>query len=701
MQDETLVEDAAPTVLETMVLGAPGGLVAADILGKFEESKINRKQAEARWLKSYQNFRGRYGDEVEFTDTEVSRVFIKVTKTKTLAAYGQLLDVLLGGPMFPISVGATEKPIGSLEAIHIDPTSQKSASGPEGASEEPVDPIGFPGDGNEVLPNDTIMERMKRIAAKALSIGDDVEMVVEEGGADKAGQVTLNPSKIAAEGMTKKIQDQLTEARMPREFRKFLFEMCMLGSGCLKGPFHTEKEYPRWDEEGEYDPMFIPMPVSKFASIWSIYNDTDAASVEDSEWIIERHKLSRSELRDYKQQKFFLADAIDIAIEIGPNYADEEWEITLKEGNDTITTNKFEMVEYWGVMAVNKLEDLGNLKLPKGLSGNDEVNICAYLCNGILIRLVINPFKPARIPYYVCPYEEDPYNFFGVGLPENMEDSQTLMNGFARMSVDNAVLAGNIMLEVDSDNLTSDTTMDMYPGKIWKREGGQPGRTINSIQFPSTAQSNMMMYDKFRALADEGTGISSFSHGQTGVSGVGRTAAGISMLMGAASGAIKTVIKNIDDYVLEPMGKAYFAWNNQFDFDPTLLGDLEVKPQGVSSLMAKEVRSQRMLQLIQVAGGDQEMSMRLNKEYLTKELAKSLELDPSLATLSEEEYQLKVSLGVYAPQEQQAPTPPGMGGDIGPQAPAMPGEQGFSGTEQPQGEEPMMPPMPPQGGPVQ
>ena len=701
MQDETLVEDAAPTVLETMVLSAPGGVVAADVLSKFEQSKINRKQAEARWLRSYQNFRGRYGDDVEFTDTEVSRVFIKVTKTKTLAAYGQLLDVLLGGPMFPISVGATEKPVGTLEAIHIDPSSQKGASSPEGAPEEPVDPIGFPGDGNDVLPNDSIMERMKRIAAKALSIGADVDLVVEEGGADKAGQVSMNPSKVAAEAMTKKIQDQLTESRMPREFRKFLFEMCMLGAGCLKGPFHTEKEYPRWDEEGNYDPMSIPMPVSKFASIWSIYNDTDASSVEDSEWLIERHKLGRSELRAYKKQKFFLADAIDMALELGPNYSDEEWETTLKEGNDTITTNKFEMLEYWGVMTVSKLEDLPGLKLPKGLKGDDEVNVCVYLCNGILIRLVVNPFKPARIPYYVCPYEEDPYNFFGVGLPENMEDSQTLMNGFARMSVDNAVLAGNLMLEVDSDNLSSDTTMDMYPGKIWKREGGQPGRTINAIQFPSTAQPNMMMYDKFRALADEGTGISSFSHGQTGVSGVGRTAAGISMLMGAASGAIKTVIKNIDDYVLEPMGKAYFAWNNQFDFDPALLGDLEVKPQGVSSLMAKEVRSQRMLQLIQVAGGDQEMSMRLNKEYLTKELAKSLELDPDLATLSEEEYQVKVALGIYAPQEQQqAPTPPGMGGDIGPQAPAMPGEQGFSANGQgPAPEEP--PVMPPQGGPIQ
>ena len=32
--------------------------------------------------------------DVQFTEAEKSRVFIKVTKTKTLAAYGQIVDVL-------------------------------------------------------------------------------------------------------------------------------------------------------------------------------------------------------------------------------------------------------------------------------------------------------------------------------------------------------------------------------------------------------------------------------------------------------------------------------------------------------------------------------------------------------------------------------------------------------------------------------
>ncbi|MDG4910777.1 hypothetical protein P9228_30890, partial [Mesorhizobium sp. WSM4898] len=87
------------------------------------------------------------------------------------------------------------------------------------------------------------------------------------------------------------------------------------------------------------------------------------------------------------------------------------------------------------------------------------------------------------------------------------------------------------------------------------------------------------MFDKARQLADESTGFPSFAHGQTGVTGVGRTASGISMLMSAANGAIRTVIKNFDDYLLAPLGKALFQFNMQFDYDPEIKGDLEVKAE--------------------------------------------------------------------------------------------------------------------------
>ena len=45
---------------------------------------------------------------------------------------------------------------------------------------------------------------------------------------------------------------------------------------------------------------------------------------------------------------------------------------------------------------------------------------------------------------WLSPYELNPYSFFGVGIAENMDDTQTLMNGFMRMAVDNAVLSGNL-----------------------------------------------------------------------------------------------------------------------------------------------------------------------------------------------------------------------------------------------------------------
>jgi len=40
----------------------------------------------------------------------------------------------------------------------------------------------------------------------------------------------------------------------------------------------------------------------------------------------------------------------------------------------------------------------------------------------------------------------NPYSLWGVGLAENMDDTQMLMNGFMRMAVDNAALSGNLVL---------------------------------------------------------------------------------------------------------------------------------------------------------------------------------------------------------------------------------------------------------------
>ena len=57
---------------------------------QYRRSKNHRLQDETRWLSSYRNYRGIYGPEVQFTDTEKSQAFVKITKTKVLAAYAQM-----------------------------------------------------------------------------------------------------------------------------------------------------------------------------------------------------------------------------------------------------------------------------------------------------------------------------------------------------------------------------------------------------------------------------------------------------------------------------------------------------------------------------------------------------------------------------------------------------------------------------------
>ena len=75
-------------------------------------------------------------------------------------------------------------------------------------------------------------------------------------------------------------------------------------------------------------------------------------------------------------------------------------------------------------------------------------------------------------------------HFFGIGIAENMDDTQTLMNGFMRMAIDNA-LSGNLIIEVDETNLVPCQDLSVYPCKVFRRQGGAPCQAIFGTKFPN------------------------------------------------------------------------------------------------------------------------------------------------------------------------------------------------------------------------
>jgi len=665
-----------------------GGLIAF-VEGRYSKSEEARRSDETRWLKAYRNYRGLYGPDVQFLSTEKSRIFVKVTKTKVLAAYGQIIDVLFANNKFPLSIDPSVLPEGVIDAVHFDPKATPST---------PAVPFGEEGAAN--IGNDFDLDKLEEMLG---SLKGDLKDVpnLKKGPGVTPTSVTFYPAMVAAKKMEKKIHDQLDESNASKHLRLSAFEMALFGTGVMKGPFAVNKEYPNWTEDGTYKPTIKTVPEASHVSLWNFYWDPDSNNTDECQYIIERHKMSRTQLRALKRRPHFRGNVIDDIIAGGEGYTKKYWEDTLKDYALNYGVDRFEVLEYWGNVEVELLEE-NDIDVPKEFEGELQANI--WYCNGKIIRLVLNPFKPAKIPYYAVPYELNPYSLAGVGIAENMDDTQTLMNGFMRMAVDNGVLSGNLVFEIDETNLVPGQDMSVYPGKVFRRQGGAPGQALFGTKFPNVSQENLQMFDKARQLADESTGMPSFAHGQTGVSGVGRTASGISMLMNAASGSIKTVIKNVDDYLLAPIGKAFFNFNMQFDFDPEIKGDLEVNARGTESLMANEVRSQRLMQFMQIVSSPTLMPFA-KMPYIVREIAKSMDLDPDKVSNNMEEAARQAALmqppaAAAAPTEPGAPPvegaggPPGVadmtgggGGNIGVGAAAQPGEQGFSAA----------PPQPPAG----
>ena len=636
--------------------------LVAEINYKFKAASDKRQDDEDRWLQAYHNYRGKYYKNIQFTEREKSRVFVKVTKTKVLAAYGQIIDVLFGTGKFPLIIQETKIPEGISEYAHMNPMKEKMGDenmqptpGIEGNMDytpgeqmaEPNMGLGFPGDGNNLAPGATFS-----------SVGGLREKYEEaelsEGPAKLPEFPQIKPAQIAARQLNKLIEDQLDESNANVILRNSIFESCLLGTGIIKGPFTFNKTLHRYNMSGngnarEYAPEFVKVPRIEFCSVWDFYPDPNARSMDECEYVIHRHRLNRQQFKDLINRPFFSKEKIEECLEMGGNYTKQSWETDLDLENNTygdIEKFRYEVLEYWGTIDALTAREYG-LEIDSAIEDNQDIQVNVWTVRGKVIRIVENPFKPFRIPYQAFNYEKNPYQFFGIGVPENMDDAQSIMNGHARMAIDNLALAGNLVFDIDESALVNNQSMEVFPGKIFKRQAGVPGQAIYGIKFPNTAPENMQMFDKFRQLADESTGIPSYSHGQTGVQSMTRTASGMSMLMGAASLNIKTVIKNIDDSLIKPLGESMFQWNMQFyEGELPIIGDFEIKATGSSSLMRKEVRSQRLTMFLQTIQNPQ-IAPFVRISEVIKELAYSLDLDPDEILNSKDEAEIHAKIIGY------------------------------------------------------
>jgi hypothetical protein len=494
------------------------------------------------------------------------------------------------------------------------------------------------------------------------------------------------------ENMEEAILDQAVESNLEGKMKDAIMEQVIFGTGAMKaGTLRIDKDH-RWikGEEG-FNLIYeeSAFPEMEAVSVFDLYPDPHATSMDDLRDIFRRHIISRQEFRDLKDFPGFNEDLINECIEMNPegNHDEAQHEKDRRQianvNDRSSETHKFELLEYWGSINGYDLQDAGaEFGDEDDLAQEYHANV--WIVDGKVIKAQLNPLPGGIIPYFIFPYEKNPHAFWGTGVPRMMRDSQATMNAATRIYLDNVALSSGPMVEVNTDIMASgEDPTELYPWRVFLREGGDGNQPMVRFYQPqSNSPALVSVIELFRRFADETTALPSYTHGQT-QSSLNRTATGISILMSNANIVLKSVIKNIDDYLTKPMIRSLYDWNMTWNENENVKSDMRIVAKGSTALIQKEVQSQRLLQFLSLINNPMDAQM-VNREKLLTDIAKSLDIDPEEVIKSQKELMDEQAL-------QQAILASQQGGQVDqvPNGDGMVGPDGRNGVPSPNGAGPV------------
>jgi len=242
---------------------------------------------------------------------------------------------------------------------------------------------------------------------------------------------------------------------------------------------------------------------------------------------------------------------------------------------------------------------------------------------------------------------------------------QGVCNAAARALVNNMGVASGPQVEINLDRIPpNEDITQMYPWKIWQTTNDPVGSSAPAVRFnqpTDNSQTLVMVYEKFSRLADDHSGIPSYLYGDLDTQGAGRTASGLSMLMGAAGKGIRQVVGYIDSDVIKPIVQRQFVYNMRYDEDESIKGDAEIVAKGAVNLAVKETVNVRRIEFLNATANpfDIEIVGKDGRAALLREVAKGLQMPVDEVVPSREKaaYQGRLLSSAQAQQPPESGTP--------------------------------------------
>ena len=555
--------------------------LAAHVHERWAEAKDSKRDVEERMLECLRQRNGEYDPDVRAMIEQQggSDIFIQLTSVKCRAATSWLRDTLLGnGADKPWQINTTpvpDLPQETLESMQQDLSQQIMMA---------VQSTG-------VMPSE---EELRKIA---------------ESMKDEAARAAVEEAQRKIQRMEKKMEDQLIEGGWYKAFNEFIDDIVTFPYAVMKGPIKRRRKVLRW-EEGQLTPVEVIHNEWERVDPFNIYWASWASDINDG-FVIERHRLTRTELQTLIGVPGYNDDAIRTVLAEQKNGGVTEWlwSDTAKadaEGKDvtnaTSNTDLIDALQLWDSIPGSLLLEWG---VPEEEIEDPSMDYpCeVWLVNRTVIRAVLNYDPLGRKPYYLTSYEAKPGAVAGKGVADLCRDTQAMMNAAARALANNMGISSGPQVGVNVSRLPAgEDITEMHPWKIWQfqsseyNDGTQP---LSFFQPSSNANELMAVFEKFSSRADEDTMIPKYMTGghQPGAS---RTSSGLSMLISNAGKGIKQVISNIDHNVIVPAIERLYHDNVRYGQDDDLVGDVNVSARGASSLVVKEAEALRRNEFLQM-----------------------------------------------------------------------------------------------------
>jgi hypothetical protein len=484
----------------------------------------------------------------------------------------------------------------------------------------------------------------------------------------------LREAQVRADRMRIKIQDQFAQGGWAESFNDFISDIVTFPTAFIKGPVVRRQRALGWstDESGRtvVEPIERLGPEYERVDPFRIYPEPGITHINDG-YLFELHRLTRSELSDLIGVPGYDDDAIREVLENGngTSWINEDVELQKDEEERKYyaymrPTTEFDALEFWGKVSGQMLIEWGMTEDEVPDSAR-EYDANVWLVGNYVIKAVLNYDPLGEKPYCKTSFIKCPGAFWGKGIPEIIEDLQGVCNAAARALVNNMGISSGPQVEVNVERLppNEDITM-LAPWKIWQTINDPVGSSAPAIRFTqpdSRASELVAVYEKFSRLADDHSGIPAYLYGDTDVQGAGRTASGLSMLMGAAGKGIRQVIMHIDSDVVKPIVMRQFVYNMRYDEDESIKGDVEVVAKGAINLAVKETVNLRRIEFLNATANpiDIEIIGKEGRASILREVAKGLQMPVEDVVPSRDKagYQDRMQARLMAAAQQQQGQP--------------------------------------------